>query len=94
VTKAVLLLGPDGIASVPPILCADNLDEARRGGIPFFDEIIAQLSGGKEIRSIGDSGYELYENGQRVGSLEIFELPASMERIRPNADDIPSARHS
>jgi hypothetical protein len=76
VTKAVLLLGPDGIASVPPILCTDNPDEARQGGIPFFDEIIAQLSGGKEIRSNGDSGYELYENGQRVGSLEILESPS------------------
>ncbi len=75
-TKAVLLLGPDGIASVPPILCADNADEARQVGIPFFDEIIAQLSGGKEIRSNGDSGFELYENGQRVGSLEIFESPS------------------
>jgi hypothetical protein len=76
VTKAVLLLGTDGIASVPPIMCADSLDEARQGGIPFFDEIIAQLSGGKEIRPNGDSGYELYENGQRVGSLEVFESPS------------------
>jgi hypothetical protein len=71
-----LLLGPDGIASVPPVLCADNPDEARQGGIPFFDEIIARLSDGKEIRSNGDSGYELYENGQRVGSLEILESPS------------------
>jgi hypothetical protein len=74
--KAILLLGPDGVASVPPILCADNPDEARQDGIPLFDEIIAQLSGGKEIRSDGNSGYELYENGQRVGSLEIWESPS------------------
>jgi hypothetical protein len=76
VTKAVLLLGPDGIACVRPILCADNPDEARQGGIPCFDEIIAQLSRGKEIRADGNSGYELYENGQRVGLLEIFESPS------------------
>jgi hypothetical protein len=24
--KAILVLGPDGVASVPPILCADNSD--------------------------------------------------------------------
>jgi hypothetical protein len=76
VTKAILLVGSDGVAMVPAILCADNPDEARQGSVPLFEDVFARLSNGKEIRSNGDSGYELFEKGQRVGSLEILESPS------------------
>jgi hypothetical protein len=75
VKKAILLVGFDGVAMMPAILCADNSDEARQGNIPLFDEVFACLSCGKEIRPNGDSDYELFEKGQRVGLLEIFESP-------------------
>jgi hypothetical protein len=76
-TKAVLLLGPDGVAIEPAMLCADIPEEAQQGSLPLLDDAIAYLSGGKEIRANGAAGYELYERGQPVASLEIFEAPAA-----------------
>jgi hypothetical protein len=75
VTKAILLLGPDDVAMEPAVLCADTLEEAKRDGMPLLGEIIAQLSGGKQILANGDAGYALYDEGRRVASLEIFETP-------------------
>jgi hypothetical protein len=33
------------------------------------------LSAGKVIRASGESSYELFEQGEHVGRLEIFEAP-------------------
>jgi hypothetical protein len=75
VTKAIVLLGPDGVAIAPPILCADNPAEARQRCIPLFDQIFAQLSAGMQMRSNGNSTYEIYKKDHRVGSLEVLESP-------------------
>jgi hypothetical protein len=76
VTKAIVLLGPDGVALAPAILCADDPAEASEHSIPLFEQVFAQLSAGMELRSSGDSTYELYEKGRRIGLLEVLERPA------------------
>ena len=74
-TKAILLLDPDGVALAPATLCAEAADEARRLNLPLFDRVLAQMSAGKEVRASGNSCYELIEEGQCVALLEVFEPP-------------------
>jgi hypothetical protein len=76
-SKAILLLDSDGIAQAPATLCAETQEEARRLRLPLFDQVIAELSVGMEIQPNGGSCFELFEEGERVGWLEIFEAPAS-----------------
>jgi hypothetical protein len=71
VTKAILLLDPQGIAQVPAILCAENADEAQARSIPLFTTVFAQLIAGMELSPNGED-YDLFEKGKRVGTLEIF----------------------
>jgi hypothetical protein len=73
--KAVLLLDPDGVALAPATLCAEAAEEARNLKLPLFDQVVAELSAGREMRAVGESSFELYEEGQRVALLEIFEPP-------------------
>jgi hypothetical protein len=75
--KAILLLDSDGIAVAPATLCAESPEEARRLNLPLFDHVLAELGAGMEIRANGGSCYELLEEGERVGWLEIFEAPTS-----------------
>ena len=77
VPKAILLLDSEGIALAPATLCAETQEEARRLNLPLFDQVLAELSKGMEMRVNGGSCYELFEEGERVGRLEIFEAPAS-----------------
>jgi hypothetical protein len=44
--------------------------------LPLIDHVLAQLSADKEMRANGDSSYELYQAGQCVAMLEIFDPPA------------------
>ncbi len=74
--KAILLLDPDGLALAPATLCAEATEEARQLNLPLFDHVLAQLSAGKEMRANGGTSYELYQAGQCVAILEIFETPA------------------
>ena len=73
-TKAVLLLNPEGVAQVPPILCAENAEEARAQRIPLFSAVFAQLTAGMEICPNGED-YDLFESGKRIGTLEVLEQP-------------------
>ena len=73
--KAVLLLDPDGLALAPARLCAEAAEEARQLNLPLIDQVLAQLSVGKEMRANGNSSYELFQAGQRVAMLEIFDAP-------------------
>jgi len=73
--KAVLLLDPDGVALAPATLCAEAAEEARKLKLPLFDQVVAELSAGREMRAVGETCYELFEAGQRVALLEIFEPP-------------------
>jgi hypothetical protein len=82
VTKAILLLDSDGIALAPATLCAEALEEARRLNLPLFDHVLIELSAGKVIRANSESSYELFEEGERVGRLEIFEAPRVEEQIK------------
>jgi hypothetical protein len=75
--KAILLLDSDGIALTPATLCAQAQEEALRLNLPMFDHVLAELSAGLEMRSNGGSCYELFEDGERVGRVEVFEEPAS-----------------
>jgi len=43
--------------------------------LPLIDQVLAQLSVGKEMRANGNSSYELFQAGQRVAMLEIFDAP-------------------
>jgi hypothetical protein len=76
-SKAILLRDSDGIAVAPATLCAESQDEARRLNLPLFDHVLADLGAGMEIRAHGGSCYELFERGEHVGRLEIFEAPTS-----------------
>jgi len=76
VTKAVLLLNLEGVVEVPPILCAENAEEAQAQRIPLFSAVFAQLTAGMEICPNGED-YDLFERGKRIGTLEIFEQPLS-----------------
>ena len=75
-TKAIVLLDPDGVAVTPAILCADDPAEAEQRRIPLFDQVFAQLSAGMETRPTGNFVFELYKRGHRVGSLEVLEPPS------------------
>jgi len=75
VAKAILLLDPGGLALAPATLCAEAAEEARRLNLPLIDQVLAQLSAGKEMRANGNSSYELFQAGQRVAMLEIFDTP-------------------
>jgi hypothetical protein len=75
VTKAIVLLDAGGVAMAPATLCAEAVEEARKLNLPLVDAVLAHLSAGKEMRTNGDTGYELYHEGQRVALLEIFETP-------------------
>ena len=75
--KAILLLDFEGIALAPATLCAETQEEARRLNLPLFDQVFAELSEGMDMRVNDGSCYELFEEGERVGRLEIFEAPAS-----------------
>jgi hypothetical protein len=74
-SKAILLLDADGVALEPARLCAEAAEEAQKLGIPLFDQVLADLSSGKELQANGDSSYELFHDGERVGILEVFEAP-------------------
>jgi len=76
-TKAVLLLNPEGEADGPAILCAESTEEAQSQSLPLFRAVFAQLSAGLELSPNGD-GYDLFDNGRRVGALEIF-APARLD---------------
>ena len=73
--KAVLLLDPDGVALAPATLCAEAAEEARYLKLPLFDQVVAELSAGRAMRAVGETCYELFEEGRRVALLEIFEPP-------------------
>jgi hypothetical protein len=73
--KAILLLDSDGIALAPATLCADASEEARNLKLPLFDQVLAELSAGMEMRPVGETSYELFDEGQRVAVLEVFEPP-------------------
>jgi hypothetical protein len=75
VTKAVLRLDSDGVPLAPATLCADAMDEARNPRLPNFEQVLAQLSEGMEMRAVGGSQYELWDQDRLVGTLEIFEPP-------------------
>jgi hypothetical protein len=75
-TKAILLLDSDGIALAPATLCAETQEEAARLNLPLFDRVLTEFSAGMEIRANGGSCYELFEEGECVGRLDIFEAPA------------------
>jgi hypothetical protein len=81
VPKAILLLDSDGIALAPATLCAEAVEEAGRLNLPLFDHVLAELSTGKVIRANGEFSYELFQAGERVGRLEIFEVP-SLDGLR------------
>ncbi len=73
--KTILLLDPDGLAMAPATLCAEAAEEARQLNLPLIDQVLAQLSAGKEMRANGSGSYDLLKAGQRVAILEIFETP-------------------
>jgi len=75
VTKAVLRLDSDGVPLAPATLCADAAEEAQQLRLPIFEQVLAQLSEGMEMRANGDSQYELWDEGRLVGMLEVFEPP-------------------
>jgi hypothetical protein len=75
VTKAILLLDSNGVALAPARLCAEASAEAHQLKLPLFDQVLAELTQGKELRANGSAGYELLQHGKRVGLVEIFEAP-------------------
>lgn len=77
--KAVLLVDPDGLALAPATLCAEGPEEARQLNLPLFDHVLSQLSAGRQIRPNGGTSYELFQAGERVAFLEIFDTPSGAE---------------
>jgi hypothetical protein len=75
VTKAILPLDSDGVPVAPATLCAEAAAEAHELRLPIFEQVLAQLSEGTEMRANGDSQYELWDQGRLVGMLEVFEAP-------------------
>jgi len=75
VAKAILLIDTDGLALTRATLCAEAAEEARNLKLPLFDDVLAELSAGKEIRLNGSASYELCQAGQCVAVLEIFDSP-------------------
>jgi len=76
VAKAILVLGLDGLALAPAVLCAEAAEEARKLNLPLFEDVFARLSAGKELRINGSTGYELFEAGEWVATLEVFDSPS------------------
>ena len=74
-TKAVLRLDSDGVPLAPATLCADAAEEAHKLRLPIFEQVLAHLSEGMEMRAVGGSQYKLWDQGRLVGTLEIFEPP-------------------
>ena len=74
-TKAILPLDSDGVPVAPATLCAEAAEEAHQLRLPIFEQVLAQLSEGMEMRANGGSQYELWDHGKLVGTLEIFEAP-------------------
>ena len=74
-TKAILRLDSDGVPLAPATLCADAAEEGHRLRLPTFEQVLAELSAGMEMRANGGSQYELWDQGRLVGTLEIFEPP-------------------
>jgi len=75
VAKAILLLDPDGLALASATLCAEAPEEARQLNLPLIDQVLAQLRAGREMRANGNSSYELFQAGQHVAVIEIFDTP-------------------
>ena len=75
-TKAILRLDSDGVPLAPATLCAEAAEEAQKLRLPTFEQVLAQLSEGMEMRANGGSEYELWDQGRLVGSLEVFEAPS------------------
>jgi hypothetical protein len=86
VTKAVLRLDSDGVPLAPATLCADVAEEAHKLRLPTFEQVLAQLSEGMEMRAVGGSEYELWDQGRLVGMLEIFEPPRLNEQETGRVD--------
>jgi hypothetical protein len=88
VTKAVLRLDSDGVPLAPATLCADAAEETDNLRLPRFEQVLAQLSEGMEMRANGGSQYELWDQGRLVGTLEIFEAPrlSGEEKGRSSVD--------
>jgi hypothetical protein len=76
--KAILLLDSEGIALAPATLCAEGPEESLHLNLPTFNRVLAGLSAGLEIRADDECSYDLFEDGERVGRPEGFEVPASM----------------
>ena len=74
-TKAILLLDPDGLRLSPATLCAETAEEALTLNLPLFDQVISELGERKEMRASGNACYELFEDGRPVAVLEIFDPP-------------------
>ena len=74
-TKAILLLDSNGVPVAPATLCAEAAAEAKTLKLPLFDQVLAELTRGKEVRANGGAGYELLLQGECVGLVEIFEAP-------------------
>jgi hypothetical protein len=72
--KTVLILNADDVARSPAILCAENDGEAQSRQLPLFTSVFAQLITGLDLYPNGD-GYDLFDKGDRVGSLEVFATP-------------------
>jgi hypothetical protein len=75
VTKAILPLDSDGVPVAPATLCAEAAEEAHKLRLPIFEQVLAELSEGMEMRAHGASQYELWDQGKLVGMLEVFEAP-------------------
>jgi hypothetical protein len=75
VTKAILRLDSDGVPVAPATLCADAAEEGQQLRLPIFEQVLAQLSAGMEMRANGGSQYEVWDQGRFVGMLEVFEAP-------------------
>ena len=78
-TKAILLLDAEGMALSPATLCAEAEEEARELRLPLFDQVLAQICGGRELRVKGGC-YELYEAGRRVALIEVLEAPPRLSQ--------------
>jgi hypothetical protein len=75
VTKAILRLDSDGVPLAPATLCADAAEEGHRLRLPTFEQVLAELSAGMEMRANGGWEYELWHQGRLVEILEVFEPP-------------------
>jgi hypothetical protein len=90
VAKAILLLDPDGLALTPATLCAEAAVEAQELNLPLFEEALAQLSAGKELRMNGGTVYELFQAGEHVATIETLDAPTS-DRQSPEQAEAEAA---